>query len=281
MPAGDELVYSMEGSLWRQRIGSERGRRAYARQRRLRLSAGRRAGRPKRRLQPLRRPRDRTVAARSRKRPCRGADREWRRQHRVPALAGRQTNRLRFDGRQRAFQPEDRRHRAAAVCRTNAISSRRARARSTATTIPPTITPSIRPGRPMATRVYYVSNAEIPWGTGSICSVAVADRKVRMSRPGTHSSRRGRRGRRSRRTGSGFSFRIITAGSGISSGSRRRPERRRCRSRTANSTGGTPAGRRTAGRLPTSATRAATRRSPCRNSWAARGRKSSLRGAAC
>ncbi|MGH8198203.1 MAG: CehA/McbA family metallohydrolase [Steroidobacteraceae bacterium] len=31
---------------------------------------------------------------------------------------------------------------------------------------------------PDGTRVYYVGNAEIPWGTGAICSIAVADRKT-------------------------------------------------------------------------------------------------------
>ena len=73
-PDGGALVYSMGGSLWRQAIGSDEAVELTHPRGRLRLSARRRARRPQRRVQPLRRQRDRAVAARSEERPRAGAD---------------------------------------------------------------------------------------------------------------------------------------------------------------------------------------------------------------
>ena len=73
MPDGEALVYSMAGSLWRQRIGDRRSRRTDPRQRRLRLPARRRPRRPQRRVHALRRRRDGAVAAGSRAAAARSA----------------------------------------------------------------------------------------------------------------------------------------------------------------------------------------------------------------
>ena len=50
---------------------------------------------------------------------------------------------------------------------------------------------------PDGKRVWYVTNAEIPWGTGRICSVAVDGRRNPNALTGTSSNRPGPRGRKS------------------------------------------------------------------------------------
>ena len=116
----------------------------------------------------------RALAARPRERRGACADGERRRQSRAAHLAGRPPDRLRLDRGHRPLQPEDRRPHARGP-RERALPRRAAREQDRPLLLfDARSRRSIRPGRRTAQRVFFVTNAEIPWGTGWICSVAVA-----------------------------------------------------------------------------------------------------------
>ena len=221
MPDGDGLVYSMAGSLWRQQDRrAERRSRADARGRRLRLSAGRRAGRRQRGVHPLRRQVDRVVVARSREPARTAADRERRRQRRAAHVAGRPADRVRLDRRDRALQPEDRGPHAARAWQTSASWSRRARAaidRYYYSTHDHWINPSWSPD---GQRVWFVTQRGDPLGHGLDLLDRVADAASRQvdCEPASARNLVGARVPRSGRTASASCSPITTAGSGTSSG---------------------------------------------------------------
>ena len=110
MPSGEELIYSMDGSLWRQRIGSGDAFEITHADGAYDSPAGRRAGRraawssaaTTEALIELWRLDLASGATES-------SDRERRRQSRAAHLPGRTADRLRLDRGHRALQPEDRR----------------------------------------------------------------------------------------------------------------------------------------------------------------------------
>ena len=135
----------MEGSLWRQKIGSDGCERDHARRRAPTITSRtsrRTAGASSSRATTARPSSCGASTSRAAREHALTAER--RRQPRAAHLAGRPPDRLRFDRGQRPFQPEDRRPLADGPRERALSSSRRARAGSTATTIRRTIT-SINP----------------------------------------------------------------------------------------------------------------------------------------
>ena len=173
MPSGDAVVYSMAGSLWRQ--GRQRCRRRIdSCGWRLRSPARRRAGWQQRRLRALRREGIRAVAPRVRERRGAHAD----------ANGGVNLEpRFSPDGRQLVFvSTAGTGHfnlkiadllTAGLANERFLVAPRESKIdRYYYSTHDHFINPSWAPD---GKRVWFVTNSEIPWGTGKICSVAVAD----------------------------------------------------------------------------------------------------------
>ena len=221
----------MEGSLWRRKIGTANRANqevthpaaAYDHQPDVAPDGD------TRRLHALRRKGLRTLAPRPRERHRACTDRERRRQPRAAHFAERPPDRVRLDCGHRLLQPEDCGSLARWTFERALTSWRRARAASTAITTRSTTTPSILPGRPTESAFGSSRNAEIPWGTGWICSIAVDGRRAGVPRASISSKRPGPRDPKSARTGSASCSRTTTAASGTSSGSRPPTTRRRCR----------------------------------------------------
>jgi dipeptidyl aminopeptidase/acylaminoacyl peptidase len=175
MPSGDELIYSMEGSLWRQKIGTNDAERNHACRGGLRLSAGRRAdgGASSSRATTegfeLWR-HDLESGAEHADTATGGVNLEPRSHAGWPQMSWSSTRQARHfnlkiaDITPQGFSNE----RYLVAPRESKID------RYYYSTHDHAINPSWSPD---GKRVYYVTNAEIPWGTGWICSVSVEDGK--------------------------------------------------------------------------------------------------------
>ena len=174
-PDGASLVYSMAGSLWRQRLDSDQAielthaQAAYDYQPDVAGDGrsvvftrydGKAHG---------------VVAARSGERTRAGADLGGRGQRRTAAVAGRQADSPGFPpkapGTSTCSSPTS----TPAACTMRAPCSASARARSTATTIRPSTMPINPSWSPDGATIFFVGNPEIAWGTGDIWSVPVSD----------------------------------------------------------------------------------------------------------
>ncbi len=177
MPAGDELIYSMAGSLWRQRIGSDEA---------IELTHANGAYD----YQPDVARDGRTVVF---SRYDGRAIELWRHDLKSGMAAALTSNggvnlepRLSPDGRQIVFvSTAGSGHFNLKIAEVTAAGLANERY-----LVPPresaidryyysTHDHAINPSwTPDGARVYYIGNAEIPWGTGALCSIAVADQKI-------------------------------------------------------------------------------------------------------
>ena len=267
MPTGDELVYSMAGSLWRQRIDSPAATElthapgAYDYQPDV---AQRRATRG---VHALRRQVDGTVGARPLHRSRARAHEEWRGQRRAAHLARWTTARVGLDAARGALRRPRRRSRCG-----------RAHERGAAAAAAPQHDrsllllgdrsldePGLVAGRPVAL-LRRQSGGRLGYGRH-------LDGRARESADAAQGAERGNDLERASGTVAGRAarscIRAITAGNGTSSGSRHRRAPLRCRSRSASSTAAMRAGRPTASRSRTSATSTAAPSSSCSASSAA------------
>jgi hypothetical protein len=180
MPAGDELIYSMAGSLWRQRIGSDEA---------VELTHANGAYD----YQPDISPDGKSVVF---SRYDGDAIELWRHDLESGRATALTSNggvnlepRLSPDGRQIVFvSTAGSGHFNLKIAEITAAGLANERH-----LVPPresavdryyysTHDHAINPSwTPDGSRVYYIGNAEIPWGTGALCSIAVADQKIDCS----------------------------------------------------------------------------------------------------